>query len=226
MLEYKIEDYKKLQQSISKVASLLYNKNILSGCDGNLSCRVPEKNLVLITASGRHKAFLKTESSKNFSLINASNATVLSGGAPSSEKSMHLKVYNCLASVNAVIHAHPPYATALSIAYPHLTYIPGEYLSELIPVIGRVPILNYQTPGTKDMSKDFEKNFTNTKAFILAHHGAITWGKTLEEAFGFMECLEHNAKIIFLSLSSKEAKSLEPSEVSALWGLHKKIYND
>lgn len=215
MLQYKI--------AISKIASLLYEKNILAGCDGNLSCRVKEKKAILITASQKHKAFLDVNNKDHFSLLNPLDSTVLEGGVPSSEKLMHLQIYNSLPSVNAVIHAHPPYATALSVAYPHLSFLPGEYLSEVIPIIGRVPILNYQQPGTENMSQDFQKHFKNTQAFILSHHGAIVWGKNMQEAFQFMECLEHNAKIIFLSLSSKEAQSLEKKEVSHLWSLYEKF---
>lgn len=211
------------KKEICKAAALLYKKDILTGCEGNLSCRVKEKKAVLITASQKHKAFLDIENKEHFSLLSIIDSKVLEGGVPSSEKAMHLQIYKNLPLVNAVIHAHPPYATALSVAYPHLSCLPGEYLSEVIPIIGKVPILNYQRPGTENMGNDFQKHFKNTQAFILAHHGAIVWGKNIKEAFSFMECLEHNAKIIFLSLSSKEAQSLDTKEVAHLWDLHERF---
>ena len=142
---------------------------------------------------------------------------------PSSELAMHLAIYRAREDVNAVVHAHPPVATAFAVAGIGL---PGDVLPELAVQMGEVPVVPYATPGTDAMPDAIAPFLPNYDAFLLANHGATTVGCTLAEAHQRMESLEHSANILLTArllgrvnaLGIEEARVLEAARKRALEG--------
>lgn len=117
---------------------------------------------------------------------------------PSSEIKMHLRVYRERPDVNAVVHAHPPTATAFTVAgLPMDKYI----LPEAVLVLGDVPTCDYGTPSTEEIPDSLMPFIQNHDAFLLKNHGALTVGNTLTKAFFVMEEVEFNAKISAIRIS-------------------------
>ena len=173
-----------------QVARALHAKNMLAAADGNISYRLNSKE-ILITPAGKPKAHLQPD---EMAIITLDNQIVK--GNPSSERLMHLSVYQQCPKARCVIHAHPPRAIAWTIARPKSTELPGECFSELILSLGRIPIAPFARPGTEVMGEVLKPFLPECRVIVLARHGALTWGEDLQEALNGMERLEHSAEIL------------------------------
>ncbi len=206
-----------LSAQIIQVCKNLYSKNMLAAADGNISYRVSD-NEILITPSGVSKASAKAE---DICIIDI-DGNVKSGN-PSSERLMHLQVYKSCPEAKAVVHAHPPHAIAWTVSHPELTELPATCLSEVILAAGKIPFIPYARPSTQAMGDNLKPFLPDCRLMILARHGALSWGESLEEAAMGMERLEHSAQILYLSESLKELTHLPQDEVNALKEMRKKI---
>lgn len=159
------------RKEIVDICKRLYAKNWLAACDGNVSMRLGDDQ-ILITPSARHKGFIH----ENDLAIITLDGNILAGN-PSSERLMHLEVYRKAPKAMAVIHAHPPVATAWSIARPDLKELPCNSCSELILALGSVPIVPYARPGTAGMGENLHPFLPKSKVMILSNHGSISWGE-------------------------------------------------
>ena len=166
---------------------------------------------ILITPQGRAKASLQPED-----LVEMDAEGHAHLGSPSSEKLMHLTIYQQCPLAKAVIHAHPPIAVAWSLARPQLTELVANCLSELILAVGAIPIVPYARPGTAAMGAVLRPYLPHSRVMILAHHGALTWGESLEEAFMGMERLEHTARTLLYARLLGGWQELPPEEIEFL----------
>ena len=192
---------------------------MLAAADGNVSVRLDEST-VLMTPSGVSKAFMKPGEMLRMGLDGTVRET---DRQPSSERLMHLAIYQKCAAARAVVHAHPPVATAWSIAHPQLSELPCDAMSELILAVGRVPIVPYARPGTAQMGEALAKFLPECRVLILARHGAIAWGETLEEALFGIERLEHAATILSAAHQLGGVTALPAAEVEALRQLRRQM---
>jgi len=135
---------------------------------------------------------------------------------PSSEMQMHLEVYRQRPDVNAVVHAHPPIATAFAVAGIPLD---RAVLAEVVTTLGSVPIAEYATPSTKELPEAVRRYVTAHDGMLLANHGALTLGTDLFAAYYKMETIEHFAKISFTARMLGGERLLSREEVGRLQGL-------
>jgi L-fuculose-phosphate aldolase len=113
---------------------------------------------------------------------------------PTTELDLHLRILKRRPDVGAVVHAHPPTATGFAVA--------GEgfenfVLPEIILLFGRVPLVPYGTTGTPELGDQVEPYIDRHDGLLLANHGAVTVGPTLDAAWIRMESLEHSARFLF-----------------------------
>lgn len=193
---------------IPSICKKLYEKNLIAGSDGNVSEKI--KDQIFITPSAVDKSEIKPE---DLCIIDYQGQALK--GQPSSEKYMHLAIYKYQTKAKAIIHAHPPSAIALSLARPQWKNLPPA-LPEIIINLGEVPFVPYVTPGIKELGESLKDFIQNSKALILSHHGAVTWGENLKEAYLAMEQLEHSCKILCVSESMGTTAVLEKAEVKKL----------
>jgi L-fuculose-phosphate aldolase len=126
---------------------------------------------------------------------------------------MHLEIYRQRPDVNAVIHAHPPYATALTISGYSLE---EPILPEVVLMFGKIPTAPYATPSTKESAESIRHLIKDHQAILLDHHGAVTYGGSLQDAFHKMEKLEHAAKTILAATSLGTPKKLDQRQLGKL----------
>lgn len=136
---------------------------------------------------------------------------------------MHLEIYRLCRKAKAIVHAHPVYATAWSLARPEWTELPSDLLSETILGVGRVPIVPYARPGSEDMGMKLRPFLPECRALILSRHGAVAWGEDLEEAMNGLERIEHSAETLYLAEQLGGAKPLPSAEIDALKEIRKKF---
>lgn len=194
-----------------------HQKNFLAAADGNLSYRLSDHE-ILITPRGRSKADLEKEELARITLDNR----ILSG-SPSSERLMHLAIYNAVPEAKAIVHAHPMTAIALTLARPQWSELPTESLPEIILAAGRIPIAPYARPGSAAMGEVLLPFLPACRLIILARHGAVCWGESLSEAYQGIERLEQVCHILKMTEELGGATPLPTEERSALHDLRQNI---
>ena len=179
-----------LAEKLCAVGRRLSSLGMVAGASGNVSVRDSE-NTFLISPSGVHKGALTPEGLIRVGL----DGKVVSGnGRPSSETSIHLAAYRARADVNAVLHAHPPYATSFAAAR---TTLDLSVLAEAWITLGpKIPLVPFAVPSTPEVGTGLEPYIRGHQAFLLANHGAMTVGKDLVEACNRMETVEFLARVI------------------------------
>jgi len=211
------KDYPEACAQIVEVGRRLHGRNMLAAADGNVSMRVAE-DIILITPSGLPKGFLRPE---DICAVTPDNRIL--AGKPSSERLMHLAVFNKCPEAKAVVHAHPPHGIAWSIAHPDMKELPSHSLSEVILAVGAIPFVPYARPGTGHMGAALELFLPHYRVMILSRHGGLSWGEDLLEAYMGMERLEHSAEILYKAATLKELTFLPDEEVKALKEMRKEM---
>ena len=126
---------------------------------------------------------------------------------------MHLEAYRQREDIGAVLHAHPPYSIALTIAgIP----FPINIVPEVLALLGEVPTASYAIPGTQDLALSISEPIKRHDAVLLSHHGSLTVGKTLEEALINLERMELAAQLYYLARNLGEVIPLSEAEVKRL----------
>ncbi|MCL6620506.1 MAG: class II aldolase/adducin family protein [Syntrophobacterales bacterium] len=198
----------KLKQKVVRICRLLHQKNLIAATDGNISVKFGDG--LLTTPSGVNKAFLEED---QIITVDFAGRVIEGQGQPTSELAMHLAVYRLRPEVEAVIHAHPPLATAFSLAGASLEQF---VLPEVVLSLGVIPTAAYATPTTAEVPLAIRELIKHYDALILERHGALTVGRDLIEAYNKMEKLEHTALIIFAALQLGGVKNLPAHEVEKL----------
>ena len=206
-----------LRQEMVRVGRLLWERGYVAATDGNLSARLGSDRL-LVTPSGVSKGFLSEHDLVVIGLEGGGQArgpapTGGRAGRPSSEILMHLEVYRQRPDVRAVVHAHPPAAIAFSIAGVTLARC---VLPEVIVTLGGIPTTEYATPGTTEVSESIRQALRSYDALVLAHHGSLTVGKTLWEAYLLLEKVEQTAQITLAAQQLGRVHTLPPEAVQKL----------
>ena len=168
-----------------EVGQALYTRGLLVACDGNVSVRTEENN-VLITASGFCKGKL-TE--KDFSLVSM-RGELLQGPKPARDIRMHLAAYRLLPDVRAIAHAHPPVTSGFSMTGWDASEIA---LPEAMFTLRDIACTRYASPTTIEVPREVARALEekpNARAILLAAHGALTMGDDIWDAFYKMETLE------------------------------------
>jgi L-fuculose-phosphate aldolase len=196
-------------EEIAIVCGRLYQRGLIAGQDGNVSVRLPSGH-ILVTPSGLSKVDLTPESLVE---LTAEGGQVTAGPGASSEVGMHLRIYRERPDVRAVVHAHPPVATAFGVAGRDFM---DAVLPEVIFHLGRVPLVPFALPGTPALGDAMAPYLADHDAFLLASHGATTVGPTLRLAHQRMESLEHAARILHAASQIGPVTPLRAEDVAAL----------
>ena len=197
------------RKEIVKICQRLYEKGFIAAYDGNVSARV-DLDRVLTTPSGVSKGFITEE---DLIVTNLDGVKISGRLNPTSENVLHSLAYKMRPDINAVVHAHAPMAIAFSIAGVSLV---EAILPEIVFTIGSIPTAHYATPTTNEVPESIKELIKNHDAIILAKHGTLTVGKTVEEAYVKVEKIEHTAKVIYYARSLGSVSRLSDDEVRKL----------
>ena len=201
-----------LRTDIVEVGRRLYARGYTASNDGNISVRLDAGRL-LMTPKSVCKGFMDPQ----MMCVTDLDGVKLSGDRdPSSEIQMHLEVYRQRPDAQAVVHAHPPIATAFAVAGIPLD---RAVLAEVVTTLGSVPIADYATPSTRELPEAVRKYVKSHDGMLLANHGALTLGSDLFSAYYKMETIEHFANISFVARMLGGERLLSREEVMRLQGL-------
>ena len=198
-----------VRRAICQVCRRLYDRGLIAGRDGNVSVRVaPDR--IIVTPAGISKVDVTPDDLIELSLDGARRR---GSRQASTEVAVHLRVYQRRLDVMAVVHAHPAVATGFAVAGQTL---PSNVLPEIILQVGVVALVPYATPGTEALADRFEPLLAGHDAFLMANHGALTLGPSLEVAHQRMESVEHAARVLLTARLLGGAMELTPGEVDTL----------
>lgn len=184
-------------------------KGFIAANDGNLSLRERDGTF-LVTARGARKGYLTPA---DVVRVDASGRLLAGDRPPSSECGMHLAVYAARPDLRAIVHAHPPVATAFSVAREPMD---ACILPEIILTLGSIPVAPYGTPGTPELGDGLVPFAREHDVILLANHGAVAGAEDLEEAYFRMERLEHTARILLAARLLGKVEVLPAFQVERL----------
>jgi len=206
-----------LRNTIVDICHKVYEKGFVSAYDGNISV-ITENKTILITRSGVCKGDVRES---DIMEINFAGDILSGNGKISTEYKIHLYAYAKRPEVNAVVHCHPTYATAFAAAGKGLTQ---PVFPEVMLTLGRVPLCKYSTPSTDELPLSMEPYINYAWALLFQNHGAVTFGKTLRDAYYKMEKLEHAAKTLFITKLLGGENELPPEKIKELLSVAKSAY--
>ncbi len=216
---YSLQDRDKLAcSSIVATGKLLTEKHLVAGSWGNISCKIGE-SIYAVTPSGKGYAGLTED---DIVIIDHQCNTVWGRHVPSSESKLHAAIYSACPEAQAVIHTHSIYASALAAMRKSIPPI----IEDIVQIIGgSVNCAEYALPGTQQLADNAVQALNGRKAVLLANHGAVCWGKSLDDALIVAEVLEKAAQIAIICQSCGGAVKLPENDIAIMHEFYNKHYS-
>ena len=207
-------DEQTARREIVNIGRLLYDRSYVVSSDGNVSVRLDDGRIVATPTM-----MCKGRMTEDSLAVTDSSGRPLTDRKPSSELQMHLLIYEERPDIRAVCHAHPPHGTAFAVAG---LAIDQPILSEVILTLGCVPLADYGTPSTTEVTEAMRPLVKHHNALLMANHGAVAYGTDLWQAFDRLETLEHTARIAILSRILGGSQNLPNDAIEKLINLREK----
>jgi L-fuculose-phosphate aldolase len=187
-----MDNLHKIKQQICEIGDRLYKKGFAAANDGNISYRVSEREVVC-TPTMISKGFMKPE---DLCVVDMEGNQIAGRRKRTSEIMLHLAIMKSRPEIKSVVHCHPPHATAFGIAREP---VPQCVLPEVEIFLGDVPITKYAIPGGKDFADTILPFVAKTNVIILANHGTVSFGETVEKAYWWTEVLDAYCRMLMLA---------------------------
>lgn len=204
----------KLKEEICDIGRRIYNKGFAAGNDGNISFRLGP-NEVLCTPTQICKGFMKPS---DLCIVDMEGKQLAGHRKRSSEVLLHLTIMKERPDVKSVVHCHPPHATAFAVAREP---IPQCVLPEVEVFLGDVPITRYETPGGQKFADTVKPFVQKSSVVILANHGTVSFGESVEKAYWWTEILDAYCRILMLAKDLGRVTYLSKDETQELLDLKK-----
>lgn len=164
----------------------------------------------LCTPTGISKGFLKPD---DICTVDIEGKQLAGKRKRTSEMLMHLEIYKQRPDVKAVVHSHPPHATAFAIAGVEL---PTCIHPEAEVFLGVVKTAKYVTPGDKRLGESLIPFLKDSNTILLQNHGTVTFSTSLEEAYYKLEIVDAYSRILMLAKSLGSVRPLDSKEMKEL----------
>jgi L-fuculose-phosphate aldolase len=198
-----------LRRELARYSGWIAHLGFAPGTSGNLSARL-DRDRLLVTPTGASKRFLKPE---DIVIVDLQGRLLAGDRNATSELSMHLAIYHLRDDIHAVVHSHPPIATAFACSGRGLD---DRLCQEAIMTLGKVPLARYATTGTDEVAASLAPLIPTHEAILMENHGSVTYGVNLLEAFSRTETLEHLAQVALACHQLGSPRPLGATEVAQL----------
>ena len=184
--------YTVARNDIARFMRRLYQQGLTTAFGGNLSVRVSAKH-VLLTGSKSDKGLLRGD---QVGVLTLAGENLTPAIIPSIEAEMHLELYRRYPAIAAIVHAHPPHASAFCASRERInTHLVAESYTNL----GEPVMAPYALMGTRKLAEAVAAAAAESCCVLLQNHGVLTTGRTLLEAFDRIEVLECAARLTLLT---------------------------
>ena len=199
-----------IREQIVATGESLFNRGLTAGSSGNLSVRLNDGWLITPT-----NASLGRLDPARISKLD-SKGNLISGDPPSKEAFLHLAMYEQRPYDNGIVHLHSTYSAAVSCmaGLPANDCLPA-LTAYFVMKVTRLPLIPYHRPGDLALAEAVRKLAANHHAILLANHGPVVSGVSLEAAVYAMEELEETAKL-YLLLKDQKISPLSEEQISTL----------
>ena len=200
-----------LRLAIISCGEICYSRHLLMSNDGNISVRLDSERVLITPAK-----LCKGRMAPGDLLVVDLTGKVMDSAKdrePSSETPMHLEVYKQRPDLRAVIHCHPIFATALTVAGLEF---PLDVLPEVMQNLKGVPITAYARPSSYENAEVIRPWIRDYDAILLRQHGSLTAGRNLDEALIHLERIEHVAEVFWRASMSGHVHRIPPDELEKL----------
>ncbi len=210
-----IMNIQNVKLEICDIGERLYKRGFAAANDGNISYRVDEKTVVC-TPTLICKGFMKPD---DLCVVDMEGKQQSGRRKRTSEIMLHLAIMKERPEVKAVVHCHPPHATAFGIAREP---IPQCVLPEVEIFLGEVPITKYEIPGGKEFADTILPFVHKANVIILANHGTVSFAETVEKAYWSTEILDGYCRMLMLARGLGRVNYFTEPEARALLDLKEK----
>jgi L-fuculose-phosphate aldolase len=181
-----------LREEIIRVGRKLWQRQYVDGNGGNISVRLGSQ-YVLCTPTMMSKADMQPADI----CLSDLDGNILAGDRQrTSELMLHLEIYKANPAARAVVHCHPPHATAYAATG---TPPPHGYITEFELFIGPVAVAPYETPGTRAFAETILPYVEDHNTILLSNHGIVCWSDTVTHAEWLVEILDNYCRTIILA---------------------------
>jgi len=194
-----------LRAEIIRTGRKLWDRQYVDGNGGNLSVRLGEE-FVLCTPTMLSKADLEVADI----CLSDLNGKILAGDRTlTSELLLHLEIYKANPRARAVVHCHPPYATAFAITG---TVPPNGLIPEYEVFIGPAAVAPYETPGTQAFAETVLPFVAQHNTILLKNHGVVCWSDTVTHAEWLAEIMDTYCRTYLIARQIGEPLSVIPDD--------------
>jgi L-fuculose-phosphate aldolase len=206
-----------LKEEIVRTGKKLWDRQYVDGNGGNISARISPR-WVICTPTMCSKADIKED---DISLVDLESSQILGDRPRTSEILLHLEIYKAVPEAKAVIHCHPPYATAHAIA----GVIPqGNLLPEQEVFVGPVALTPYETPGTIEFARTILPVVRKHNTILLENHGVVSWADTITHAEWLIEVIETYCKTVMIAGQLRSPlKEIPPEKIADILAIKRKL---
>jgi L-fuculose-phosphate aldolase len=206
----------KLKEEMCEIGRRIWLKGFCAGNEGNHSVRIGE-NRFLCTPTGISKGFLKPD---DICTVDIEGKQLAGKRKRTSEMLMHLAIYKNRPDVRAVIHSHPPHATAFAVAGIDL---PTCIHPEAEVFLGTVKTAKYVTPGDTRLGESLLPYIKDSNTIVLQNHGVVCFDTDLEQCYYKLEIVDAYARILILAKQVGSIRPLDGGEMKELLDLKAKF---
>jgi L-fuculose-phosphate aldolase len=204
------------RETLCEIGRRVYQRGFVAANDGNFSCRL-EKGIFLATPTMVSKGFMKPE---DLVRVDCEGHPLEEGKRVTSELKMHLTIYHKRPDVGAVVHTHPPHATAFAVAGKP---VPKCVLPEVEVLLGEVPTAPYVLSGGQELADALLPFLADYQVVLLQNHGAVTMGSDPLTAYYRMEVLDQYCRILILTEHLGGVRPLPQDEMERLMQMKSKL---
>jgi L-fuculose-phosphate aldolase len=205
--------YKSERKEVARFMRRLYSHGLTTTSGGNISLRISE-NLMAITPSATDKGNMKW---KEVGLMTIEGENLTPDLKPSIESEMHLSIYR-KKDVNAIVHAHPTFATAFTAMKNRIEI---NLTAEACAILGEPLFVPYALMGTKKLAELVAKYIDKSDILLLENHGVLSVGRKMLQAFDKIEVLENAARMTLIVEFAGNKKSLSKEKIREIEKLFK-----
>lgn len=196
------------KQAVLEAGRAMVSKGLVVGTSGNVSMRLPPENGRQLLAITPTRMYYDLMSAADIQVIDFEGEPVEGNLVPSVETMMHIGIYQARSHVNAVVHTHSVYASAVAVAGLEIPPMLDDQVNFLG---GEIACARYALPGSEDLVRNVVEALGRKNGVLLPNHGAVAVGRSMREAFTASELVEKTSRVYLLALATGKARPL-PAE--------------
>ena len=208
-----MSDTTEIRRAVLDAAKHMYARGLVEGTAGNVSGRIDEMTVAMTPSSLSYEAMTLDD------IVICDLEGVVKEGhqSPTSEKGLHLSCFALYPEVQGVVHCHAKYASMFAVA--HLP-IPAGIDEFIVYIGGDVPICDYYPSGSDGLGPEVASKLGDRSAALMANHGMVCVGKSVEDALHSALIVEHNAQIMWGAIALGGVVPIPPKPTKNFTGVY------